>query len=73
MNIFLDKYPLEYKRRIALKVLHFTVMENNFALPWTRHVVVTLFRPKTIHTILVKLHKKIGGGHFSINFTIKKY
>ncbi len=29
MNICLDKCPLEYKRRIALKVLHFTVMDNN--------------------------------------------
>jgi hypothetical protein len=28
MNIFPDKYPLEYNRRIALKVLHFTIMDN---------------------------------------------
>ncbi len=29
VNIFPNKYPLEYKRRIALKALHFIIMDNN--------------------------------------------
>jgi hypothetical protein len=72
MGVFHENYPLEHQKTIALKALQFIFLEGNlhyFGLTWCCDIVWMLIEATTI---LIELHKGVGGGHFSANITVKK-
>jgi len=66
IGVFLDDYPLEYERRIALKALHFTLLEGNLHYLGHDRVLRQYLDLNEATIVLTKLHKEVRGGHFYV-------
>jgi hypothetical protein len=73
LGYFHDSYPLEYKREITLKALHFMLLEGNLHYLGQDKVLRHYLNTNEAATILTKLHKGVGGGHFFGEITIRNF
>ncbi len=70
-GVFLNSYPLEYKRRIALKALYSMLLEGKLHYLGQDRVLRRYLELNEAITIITELHKGVGGSHFSIEITIR--
>jgi hypothetical protein len=72
VRVFLENYPLGCKRKISLNALWFTLLEINLHYLGQHMVLWCCLDPYEITVVLIRPHKGVGKGHFSIDITIKK-
>ncbi len=70
-RVFSNNYPLKYKRRTKLKALCFTLLEGNLHYLNQYKVLKCCVDTNEATIVLTKLHKWVGGSHFSVEITIR--
>jgi hypothetical protein len=72
MGVFHESCPLEHQKKIAPKALWSILLEGNLHYFGHDMVLWHCLDPNEATTILIELHKGVGGGHFSVNITVNK-